>query len=801
MDIWTLVKAGIRNRKGIMLGFMILTMVIVISVITMFGVRKNFDSALKKAFEIEDKGVIFAHFSSKHEIDDVIEKLEAQDTVDHLDVQESLVGVNATINGNKDGNGYFINKMPDTVPVFNDDFTSLIMPEDPEYKNLELKKGEVFLPYGLVGDMDAKVGDKLEIDFLNSHQTFTIKGFVQEAYMGSSIIGYKLIFLNDEDFDELYESNKAAIVDKETDGWVVGTDIYIYPSDKADESSNIFMRDLTLNAKLGDRAMATMSRETSEHYTGLFIEIILAVITGFSVLLFCIFLIVAGHNISSELEIEYKNLGILKAQGFSDKNIQLVYVIQYLMVELVGIILGVIISIPCERAMSKVFFSMTAILPEKQLPIMESLIFTVLLFIVTAIYVFIYTRKISKTTPVRAISNGREDFYFDSRLNAPIKKGLMGFWIGLRQITSAPKRYISTIVVTSVLIFMVITTELMSGFIQSRNALASMGEPFLDIEFCPEVVDPDFTTADIENIIKKHTGIKNRFYKSHIYTSVDGESVLTEVRAYPEEISSVYKGRDVKYDNEITVTEQVCKLLNVDIGDTVTIGYGLYSEEYVIVGIYQTMSDTGKAISMSLDGRSRLKEDPTDKYTVNELNMYGVVLEDPSVGPDIVKEIKDKYGDQIEIEFNDFEEKTGFFVDAFFTAAAGSKIMIYTLSFIFAIVTVAMVCAKAFIQERTDLGIYRATGFSVGRVRRSFATRFMIISLISAVIGALLSRFFSAKLLALVFSLFGIGHVELEYGPLFFIKPIIIFALSYLVFGYLTSRKVKKISARELITE
>ena len=46
MEIFTLVKAGIRSRKGIMTGFMILTMVIVISVITMFGVRKNYESAI-----------------------------------------------------------------------------------------------------------------------------------------------------------------------------------------------------------------------------------------------------------------------------------------------------------------------------------------------------------------------------------------------------------------------------------------------------------------------------------------------------------------------------------------------------------------------------------------------------------------------------------------------------------------------------------------------------------------------------------------------------------------------------------
>ena len=65
--------------------------------------------------------------------------------------------------------------------------------------------------------------------------------------------------------------------------------------------------------------------------------------------------------------------------------------------------------------------------------------------------------------------------------------------------------------------------------------------------------------------------------------------------------------------------------------------------------------------------------------------MYGVVLKDISKGPEIVKEVKDKYGDDIEIKFNDFNGENAFFIDEFlYTAANGSKLLIYILSFVFA---------------------------------------------------------------------------------------------------------------------
>ncbi|SEP61710.1 ABC-type transport system, involved in lipoprotein release, permease component [Lachnospiraceae bacterium NE2001] len=802
MEIITLVKAGIRNRKGIMIGFMLLTMLIVVSVVSMIGVRKNYESAKEKAFEIEDKGTIASYFQYDTFSDKLKEKVLAEDTVDFIECYDALCGVNVTVGDKTDGNGFVVSKMMDTVPIFNDKVDSLYMPGSEEHSGLKLQKGEIYVPYGLQNKLSADIGDKITMDFLGQPgKEFTIKGYVQEAFMGSSIIGWKIVYISDEDFDDIYSSVLDNFKDPKTDKWAYGKTVFVHPSEKADKSSDKFLRELTLDTRFNDKGLMVITRETSEHYTGLFINIMLAAITGFAVLLFVIFLIVAAHNISTEMEIDYKNIGILKSQGFTDRTIRYVYVLEYLVVELIGIILGVIISIPLERYLSRVFFTLTAILPGKSVPVAEILLFSVLLFVITFCFIYIFTRKVSKTSPVKAISNGREDYYFDSRLNAPVRKGFMGFWLGLRQITSAPKRYISVVVVTSLLVFTIITVELMSGFIKSRNALQSMGEPFLDIEFAFNGAEPACTVKDIENIVEKYTNIKGRVYKSHIYVSVNGENIQAQVKAYPEELSSLVKGRDVKYDNEIVITDQVKNLLDIDIGDEVTISRNDYIAEYMVVGIYQTMNDTGKAISMSLDGLSRLKEDPSDKYNINQLGMYGMVVEDATVGEKVVEEVKEKYGDDIEIVAHDFEKDANEFLDMFYVASMASEYTIYTLSFIFALITVIMVSAKAFIQERTDLGIYRATGFSVSKVRRQFACRFMIVCMISSIIGAVLGRLFSADMLSSLFSMFGVSHVELEYDFWFFFKPCLLFIAGYFIFGYISSRKVKKLSARELISE
>ena len=799
MEIYTLVKAGIRSKKGISIGFMLLTMLIVISMISMIGVQKNFKSSLQNAYETQDNGVISAFFYDGVFTEEYQKEVEDSELVSFLEVRDGITGTNIHHGDNKEGNGYIVTKMIDTVSVFNESATEISKYKEKDYAS-ELKKGEIYLPYGTKDRLKLNVGDKVSFDFLGASRDFTVKGFVQECYMGSSVIGYKTVFISDEEFDELLKICKDNIK-SEDDVWGVGKLVFVHPSSEANESSDLFLRDLNRENKFGDLSFMMITRETSEHYTGIFINVILAFLTGFSVLLFAIFLIVVGHNISTEMEMDYVDLGILKSQGFTDNVIRKVYIIQYLLIEVVGIILGVIIAVPCERILSKVFFNLTCVLPDKSIPIVESLLLTALLFVITFIFVYIYTRRVSRTTPVKAITGYKSDYYFESKLNAPISQKLMGLSLSFRQLTSAPKRYISIFVVSTLLIFTIITVELSSGYIMSKHALISMGEPFTEIDYRFTEAESEVTVDDIENEIKKYSDIEGREYESHVYVSINGENVMNSIKAYPEEFSSVYKGRDVKYDNEIVVTEQICKMMNVDIGDTVTVGRDGLSQDYVVVGIFQTMSDTGKAISMSLDGLSRLKKDPEEKYTVNQLNMFGVALKDPDQAEMIADKLNEKYGDYIEVESSNFEDTLGQLGNSFYLAATGSEVMIYVLTFIFALVTVSMVSSKIFIQERTDIGIYRAVGFTVKRVRLQFALRFAFISLISAVFGVILARLYSGELLESLFSMFGIPHIELEYGIMFFVKPILVFTLLYFVFGYISSRKVKKVSSRELITE
>ena len=102
---------------------------------------------------------------------------------------------------------------------------------------------------------------------------------------------------------------------------------------------------------------------------------------------------------------------------------------------------------------------------------------------------------------------------------------------------------------------------------------------------------------------------------------------------------------------------------------------------------------------------------------------------------------------------------------------------------------------------KTDIGIYKALGFSSGSLRLQFALRFLIVALTGIVIGTALSLSFSEKLLSYMLRSMGIASFVIDYRFATVFMPIAATALGFFVFAYITAARIKKVEIRTLITE
>lgn len=778
MEILTLLKANIRHKKGSFLSIIILMIIISMSFNAIFSIKGNCVNSIENALDSTNVGDLNLFVSSHVLTDELFESVENHSSVKEVITKEAVGSLGAEFGDTKDGNAWLMLRLTDEYRLLNEDLS------DYAEETPELKKGEMYVSQGVGTKLGCNVGDKIKVDTLTGTREFTIKGFVVEPLCGCMNIGFKMVFISDEDFIQLQEDALTKATNEQKADYRI---IHIYKADESISDSE-FKRQLNLDTGIVDYALASLPRSQSLYYTNIFPDIILSVLLAFVAFLVAIVLIVMGHSISTSIDMEYTSLGVLKAQGFTENKIKMMFISQYLFAQIIGAIIGVTLALPFIKFFGGIFQPILAIPTENNVSVLASVLFILAILVISVIFILITTRKISKISPMRAISGGKNDIYFNSRLNAPISKKALSSSLALRQFISNKRRYIGTMLIISILMFFMLTMNVLGNSIDSESAMKSMGLPYLELSLMYKDSVSDSQVEEIESIIEKYTEIDEKYNFSNMCMSLNGDEYNCAVYKNPESIIML-EGRYPQYDNEIVITDILADELNLKIGDKVTVSNNSFNAEYIITGINVDARDLGLNFCISLEGAKKLD--------VKDVYYSGYSLKDSSECIAIADEINKNFSDIVTATGNESDS----LLDMYNLAIDAMTAIIYVISIMFSLVVVMMVCKKAFLQERRDIGIYKSLGFTSSKLRLQFSVRFLIVSLIGSAFGSLLSALFTQKTLTEVFRLVGISNFNAQFTLMSFIIPIAIIAVSFFTFAYLASRKIKKVEIKELVIE
>lgn len=781
MEILTLLNANIRRKKGSFISVILLTMIIAMSVTIILSIKESTLNGVYKAHEICDAPDIFAIYAEYNFPDNIIEDVKKDSRVKGVNVTDSILTEKAKMGDEEYSNLMFIFRSDKNIKLVKEDLSGIAETVP------KLQKGEIYVSQGFLTNVYGNVGEKIIIETTAGEYEFTVKGILLDPMFGSSMIGYTAFYISDEDFSEI----TSAVSKKETENQHgLGKCVQIYKSDSCTLSSGQFRRQLNLDMGITDMAVGTTTNDMQLNFTTLFPKTVSSILLVFVMLLLAIVIIVTVHNISVEIETNYVTFGVLKAQGFDKNKIRLLFLGQYLLAEIIGAVIGTALSIPFIGVTSNIFVKITAIPAVTKVPAGRIAAIMAALFVLSVISIFFITIKINKISPVRAISGAKKEIYFDSIINAPISGRFLSLSLALRQFTSAKRRYAGTLVIVAILVFFMITITMLANAVNSKSSLESMGAVVTEIDVEPKKRLSDNDFENIEKEIEQFSEIKKSYYFNASYFLLDGEDTLCVVYKDPSFLPAL-KGRAPIYDNEIGLSPILLDEFNLKIGDEVTVGWQGKKEKYIITGVIQTMNDAGRSFPMSYAAAERIGYDRSlwGCYSLESEN-------DEILNQKIADTLNEKFGDIIKAEAN------GAVVDSSSEdAIKAMRIIIYVSSVLFSLIVVHMVCSKAFTQERTDIGIYKAVGFKASKLRIQFAFRFLIVSLIGSAAGGILSYFFSEKMLGILLKSIGITSVNTDVFAASFEIPILIVCLSFLIFSYLVSGKIRKVKIRELVTE
>ncbi|MCQ2088126.1 MAG: ABC transporter permease [Bacilli bacterium] len=627
---------------------------------------------------------------------------------------------------------------------------------------------EIYEHCGIGEKIDVVVGRNGLVKSLN------IAGFFEDPFMGSSMVGMKSILISGKDFEEMKMMAEDSGIDA-----LARSGILLHVQEKSDGTdSDNFNLYLNENSSLSKYTEDVHTTDTMVNFMLLLSNSFGAMFGAFAIVLFFVTAFILGNSVKSAVKTENRNFGIYKELGYTSKMLALNFCGLFMIPVLLGEIAGFAVSPVFSKLILQMQSTTTSLLVPVSVPVLLSLGFVILLFVILACFVYVEAGGIKKISPLESIKDleNREEF----KRNGGFHKNGILFWIALRQIVSRKRNYLSALIVS----FLLVLFATLAGRLNSW--LGPNGEGLMDA-FNPTDMHlgvqsfGNETMEDFEAIIKEYSEITEHYVLGMPTLRMNGKDYTANVTDAPE-LFHIFDGKTCTEENEIVITEFLMKDLGLKIGDTVTIGSRyVRGEDFTIVGTYQCANDVGENFGMTKEGYFRIGRDNPSLWC------HHYFLKDESKKLEIMKVLEDTYGSDIHVHENSWPGLYGIL--------RAMKMLIcfmYVVSGLFILISIVLSSRKILNEEKADLNNYRLLGFSYSALRISFAIRFLIVAIIGSAAALILGALFSDPLINILMRSAGIAGFVSHPGFWWVVLPALIITLMFVFFAWFFGRKIRQ---------
>lgn len=640
----------------------------------------------------------------------------------------------------------------------------------------------VYLPVLYKSD-DYSIGKTIELTIGSHPVTYPVCGFFNSVMMGSHNCALTQIILTRDKYAELEELN------------------YAYQTTLCSVRLNKKTSNLTYEAKikaivsesLPNTQMASNCYDIVAQSRYISQGICSAIMSVMAFFVLLIALVVIVSNIINYIQVNIKNLGALKATGYTSGQLVLSLLLQFLGLAFIAALVGAALSYTLFPAINTMMIAQTGIpyaihfLP---LPVIISLI---ILGGTVALSVWLSARRIKKIEPIVALRSGVQTHNFKKN-RVPLEKtrAPLNLALALKTTLSGVKHNITVCITLLVLSLVVVFSGLMT-----ENIIVDM-TPFLNLivgETADSAINVQVETEDdfLEVLNSDSRTEKVYLYNSLNVSHVGGAELMATLCDDFSKVNNqsvVFKGRFPKFDNEIAIAAKYAKEKGFAIGNEIEITANGKTEKYLISGFTQITNNLGRDCLLTRQGYERLGE-------LTSVTYYIKLAE----GTDI-----DAFNEEMKGNFEG-NVNTVINVNATIDAAAGVYVSLMTIIVSAILILSAVIIALVLYllvrtmlnNKKRDYGILKSLGFTTKQLILQTALSFMPAIIISTVIGLIISCLTINPLLSLFFSSLGIVKCTFDIPIVF--ATIAGIALILLSFGIacLLSLKIKKIAPRNLL--
>jgi len=532
-------------------------------------------------------------------------------------------------------------------------------------------------------------------------------------------------------------------------------------------------------------------------------------ITGGLLFVFAIFgiivtLIITSSVVNSAIKTDYKMIGMLKTQGFTNYNIISIYIFQFLVITIIAVPFGLfggyfmtlLIFKPLISAIGTVNFDISLFWPS---------VATFFAFLIGILAITYRTSmSASQILPVTAIRN-----------NGPPQKSFSGskfslftlkphsnpvIFLGLRFLVSNKKRSLMMFVGLLFVVFV----QLM--YVNGQNSLMGLDDnrPAWGFNNSDISVNQsagfdnnqeDYFKETMEDDDRVKEVVKRGFYGATLPAQENkAPSTLVGI-IYDDDMEKVglrtIKGRHPVFENEISLGIVSSQNTGKVIGDTLELFMEGQLVPYSIVGIYQSLNNLSEGFYMRIEGIQEINP-------LYKLRNYQIKLKRGEDKMSFKNDLDKTYGSAYSIEYSvdDLGRLKGIL--------SGIQDVTKLISLIFICVLFVTVYNDTVLnirESQRNLGIFKAIGMTPIQLQLALVVKALIIAFFALLIGVPLSLFIIPNALDQLTAVGGLTQFPYLFHLQWSLMVIPFILIVTVLSVWVSSRRLLKIRPRILVRE
>ena len=530
-----------------------------------------------------------------------------------------------------------------------------------------------------------------------------------------------------------------------------------------------------------------------------------SLLSAFSILGILITIIITITVVNSAIRSDYKMIGMLKSQGFTNWNVNMVYLVQFIMITLIAVPLGLVGGYFMVQLIFKSLISAIGAV-NFEVSLLGPAIVTFFTFLVGILLItYLTAKKASSISPVTAIRYGgpppKSFKPSKSRFFSLRPSSYLPMFLGWRFLLSNKKRSLTLFIG---LLFVIIVQNFYLNASGSAFNLADnrpgWGIGNADLRVTKGINFDAFDEEDaffekmkeddrVDHIVPVGVYVTNlpgtenvapRFIAGFVFD--DDPAVLG---------LTVLEGRHPVFEDEVSLGITSSKNLDKTVGDSLSVFMEGQLVNFIITGLHQTIDDLGEGFRIRLDGIQ-------EHNPLYKLNRYNILLERGEDVNAFEDDLLKTYGGAYKIR------RTAEMEDVLSGILVNLRDVIFLVSLLFLavlIVTVFNDTVLSIRENQRNLGIYKAIGMTPRQLQIALLFKAILIAVLALLIGIP----FAAKFLGPGLSLLtaDVGLVEVPYVHQWSSSLLVIPIILVLTIGsvWLASRGVLQVKPRVLVRE